>query len=161
MPNYEFKIGHNVQIGDVFYQITSIDILFFKKSVSLAALANTVQKFDDDLQPNREFLYHIERVAVNGYLEFQLQFPEGVPHWTPHGITQRLNYINAGYPQGVRTPIFIMNPYYPAYNVYNPKSYTVTCDFWFWGWKYTVKQLTSKPAVVTKVTDYARGGGSG
>lgn len=161
MTENELKIGHNIQIGEVYYQITSIDFLAYKKSVTLATVTATVQKFDDDLQPNREFLYHIDRVAVNGYLEFQLQFPEGVPHWSPHGITQRFDYQNAGYPQGLKAPMFVMNPYYPAYNVYNPKSYSVTADFWFWGRKYTVKQLTSKPAVITKVTDYARGGGAG
>lgn len=57
--------------------------------------------------------------------------------------------------------MFIMNPYFPAYNVRNPKTYAVTGEFWFFGWKYTVKQLISAPAKFAKVTDYARGGGGG
>jgi len=155
------KIGENIQIGDMYFQITSKDLLIYKKEVTLATVTATTQKFDDDLQPNREFLYQILRVAVDGYLTFQLQFPEGVPHWSPHGITQRLDNILASYPAGIKAPMWIMNPYYPAFNVYNPKGYAVTGTFWFFGWKYTVKQLTERPAVVTTVTDYARGGGGG
>lgn len=158
---FDFKIGHNIQIGEAYYRIESIDLLTYQHTSTVAAGGSTIEKFDDNLQPNREFIYHIERVAVDGYLQFQLQFPEGVPHWTPHGITQRLDYKNAGFPMGIYAPMFIMNPYYPAFNVYNPKSYSVTGIFWFFGWKYTVKQLTVRPAVITEVTNYAQGGGRG
>lgn len=135
--------------------------MFFKKEATLTTLQDTIEKFDDDLVPNRDFLYHIVKVAVNGFLEFQLQYPEGTPHWSPHGATLRLNNMNAMYPNGIKASFFIQNPNYPVYNIYNPKAYTVTGEFWFWGWKYTIKQLTERPAVLTRVTDYQRGGGGG
>ena len=127
----------------------------------MTTLASTTQKFDANLRPNKEFLYHIQRIAVDGYLEFQLQFPDGVPHWSPHGVTHRLDWKEAGYPLGIKTSIFIQNPYYPSFNVYNPKTYTVSADFWFWGWKYTVRALKVVPAKFFTVTDYGAGGGGG
>lgn len=157
----KYKIGHNIQIGNAYYQITSKDPLIYKKAATLTTLADTIQKFEVDLVPNREFLYQIVRTAVDGYLQYQLQFPEGVPHWSPHGITLRLDYKNAGYPNGIKTPMWIMNPYYPAFNIYNPKTYTITADFWFFGWKYEIKQLKTKPAIIHEVTNYAQAGGRG
>lgn len=73
----EFDIGDNINIGAIHYRVTSKDLLIYKKEVTLTALkTGSIEKFDADLKPNREYLYHIIRVAVNGYLEFQLQFPE-------------------------------------------------------------------------------------
>lgn len=150
-----------MKIGQLFYNITSKDLLYHKESVSITTLDSSTEKFSDNLRPNKEFLYHIIRIAIDGYLEFQLQFPDGVPHWSPHGITERLDWRSAGFPLGIKTSIFVQNPYYPSFNTYNPKGYTVTGDFYFWGWKYTIKDLKTIPATFFAVTDYGAGGGGG
>lgn len=97
-------------------------------------------------------------MGINGALEFQLQFPSGIPHWSVHGMAMRFNRFQAGYLSPVYAPFLILNPDYPSINYYNPEAASKAADIWFYGWRWKLKKLDYEPSVYTELTKYAGGG---
>lgn len=160
---YKFLIGYNIKIGQDFYRIDGIEKLRHEEALTaLATVTASTYDFSTYLKPLDGYMYFIEKMGIDGFCGFALQFPKGIVHGAPRGETEYVYKDEAGKLNPEYYPFIITTPNYPTWAYYNPTTATNTSYAYFKGERWKVhkinsSELTGKDTYI-ELLDYTNGG---
>lgn len=162
---FKFRAGYIVKLGKNFYRINGIEELRWAEAMTaLAATTASTYDFSQYMQPNPGYMYFVEKMGIDGFCGWALQFPKGIVHGAPHGQTSYVYKDEAGKLNPMYYPMVITSPNFPTWAYYNPTAASNTPTAYFFGERWRVTKLEeSEVAQVTsyeELTDYAGTAGS-
>jgi hypothetical protein len=148
--------GQILVLDGIAYEITKAQRLIDKETITLTALQTAaVNDLKANLTPDNTQIYFLEDLDFVGPTRNTLQYPKGVPLFTPHGIYVPIEENQTPYTINV----FIKPATYPTLVSDNLVNATISQDIFFYGWIYwisaplTADQVAAAQAAGTRVLE--------
>ena len=144
--------GEVVIIDNIAKEILGVEKLYHYVVYTAAELTpgiNNLQKNIRNLQTEKNELYQIDHIGIDGAGQVRIEYPLGATRNTPHQLAEVYDQVIApvgGYAFGMGLVYFWCVPErYPVLRVSNPLEDTaIITVIYFHGWKYRIEIITAE-----------------
>jgi hypothetical protein len=148
--------GDVVQLGQVRYEIQSIEELYYMyQSLSIPAASTSVVTMTD-LKPEDRYIYWISGIGINGLLQFQLYYPRETPRNAPTGNSVqpldmfRAHWLNPAFLNFFIPPATLE----PVLHLTNALPFATTSQIYFYGLKLLIRRMAASEQPAANVFVY-------
>jgi hypothetical protein len=132
--------GEILVLDGIAYQIDKAQRLFHEETISLtASQTDLLSDLKANLTPDNNQIFFLEDLDWVGPTRHLIQYPKGVPLFTPHGIDEKIEENQTPYTINV----FIKPATYPTLQSDNLVAVPISQVVFFYGWIYWVQVVTA------------------
>ena len=152
-----FAIGDKIAVKfpgttqEKYYEITQRDTIFYVSSHSAVAAGSTSSYTSvSDLDPPTGQLYQIYKIKlVKGNVKVYIKQPAATNRWGTNKSPEA-GYLTPYFDEA-EVNLFIMQDYPPSVQIKNDTDVSITPVLRWFGWRYAIKELPTKPEIYTKI----------
>lgn len=141
--------GEVAIIDNLAYEVQAVERLFHLVVYTAANLpvgATDIAVNVNNLRPEKNELYNVDRVGIDGSGRVRVEYPAGANRNTPHQIALYLDQVLApktgGFTAGSRVYFWCVPDRFPTLRVTNPMAVAIMTVVYFYGWKYRTTIIT-------------------